>query len=190
MSCPWAGQNLQMPHPRDWQGGKMPHSSPWGGGGAEPSRNWLMHNTVLKMGQCSVRWLTAWERGLRNGTVLRGCHARGLKKRLCPPAGVDQIKPDQEPKGLILQSLVPGYGFLAWSERHVEGSAQKVEYKAEGSGMWLCKMEGVLFHSVRHWSMIQLGVGGALISGFALNNVKTLSSFGRTLLPHGYFFWS
>ena len=30
-----------------------------------------MHNSVLKMGQCSVRWLTAWGRELRNGTVLR-----------------------------------------------------------------------------------------------------------------------
>ena len=28
-----AVQNLQMPHPRDWQGGQMPRSSPGGGGG-------------------------------------------------------------------------------------------------------------------------------------------------------------
>jgi len=29
-----AAQNLQMPHPRDWQGGQMLRSSPgWGGGG-------------------------------------------------------------------------------------------------------------------------------------------------------------
>ena len=31
--APWAVQNLQMPHPRDWQGGQMPRSSPGGGGG-------------------------------------------------------------------------------------------------------------------------------------------------------------
>ena len=176
-----------MPHPRDWQGGQMPTVA-GGGGGAGPSWNWLMHNT--EDGTVFSEVANSWGRGIRNRTVLRGCHASGLKKRLCPPAGVDQIKPDQEPKGLILQLLVPGYGFLAWSERHMEGSAQKVEYIAEGSGMWLCKMECVLFHSLRHWCMIQLGVGGALISGFALNNVQTVSSFGWTLLPHGYFFWS
>ena len=28
-----AAQNLQMPHPRDCQGGQMPRSSPGGGGG-------------------------------------------------------------------------------------------------------------------------------------------------------------
>ena len=139
------------------------------------------------MGQCSVRWLTAGGEGYATGQSLEAATPVVLKKRLCPPAGVDQIKPDQEPKGLVLQLLVPGYGFLAWSERHMEGSAQKVEYIEEGSGMWLCKMECVLFHSLRHWCMIQLGVGGALISGFALNNVSTLSSFGRTLLSHGYF---
>ena len=30
-----AVQNLQMPHPRDWQGGQMPRSSPGGGGWAQ-----------------------------------------------------------------------------------------------------------------------------------------------------------
>ena len=30
---PWAAQNLQMPHPRDWQGMQMPCSSPGRGGG-------------------------------------------------------------------------------------------------------------------------------------------------------------
>ena len=30
---PRAVQKLQMPHPRDWQGGEMPRSSPGGGGG-------------------------------------------------------------------------------------------------------------------------------------------------------------
>ena len=33
MSGPRAVQHLQMPHPRDWQGGQMPRSSPGGGGG-------------------------------------------------------------------------------------------------------------------------------------------------------------
>ena len=28
MPGPRAVQNLQMPHPRDWQGGQMPRSSP------------------------------------------------------------------------------------------------------------------------------------------------------------------
>ena len=28
-----AVQNLQMPHPQDWQCGQMPRSSPGGGGG-------------------------------------------------------------------------------------------------------------------------------------------------------------
>ena len=31
MPGPRAVQNLQMPHPRDWQGGQMPRSSPGGG---------------------------------------------------------------------------------------------------------------------------------------------------------------
>ena len=35
MSGPRAVQNLQMPHPRDWQGGKMPRSSPGGEGWAQ-----------------------------------------------------------------------------------------------------------------------------------------------------------
>ena len=30
MPGPRAAQNLQMPHPRDWQGGQMPRSSPGG----------------------------------------------------------------------------------------------------------------------------------------------------------------
>ena len=29
---PQAAQNLQMPHPRHWQGGQMPRSIPVGGG--------------------------------------------------------------------------------------------------------------------------------------------------------------
>ena len=33
MPGPWAVQNLQMPHPRDWQGVQMPLSSLGGGGG-------------------------------------------------------------------------------------------------------------------------------------------------------------
>jgi len=33
MPGPWAAQNLQMPHPRDWLGEQMPRSSPGGGGG-------------------------------------------------------------------------------------------------------------------------------------------------------------
>ena len=43
MSGPRAVQNLQMPHPRDWQGVQMPRSS---GGVEGPGRrwNWLMHN--------------------------------------------------------------------------------------------------------------------------------------------------
>ena len=32
MRGPRAEQNLQMLHPRDWQGGQMPRSSPGGGG--------------------------------------------------------------------------------------------------------------------------------------------------------------
>ena len=32
MPDPWAVQSLQMPHPRDWQGGQMPRSSRGGGG--------------------------------------------------------------------------------------------------------------------------------------------------------------
>ena len=32
MPGPQAAQNLQMPHPRDWQGGQMPDISPGGGG--------------------------------------------------------------------------------------------------------------------------------------------------------------
>ena len=32
MPGPRAAQNLQMSHPRDWQGGQMPCSSPGGGG--------------------------------------------------------------------------------------------------------------------------------------------------------------
>ena len=32
MPAPRAVQNLQMPHPRDWQGGQMPRSNPGGGG--------------------------------------------------------------------------------------------------------------------------------------------------------------
>ena len=35
MSGPWAAQNLQMPYPRNWQGGHMPRSSPGGGGWAQ-----------------------------------------------------------------------------------------------------------------------------------------------------------
>ena len=35
MPGPRAVQNLQMPHPRDWQGGQMPRSSPGGGGWAQ-----------------------------------------------------------------------------------------------------------------------------------------------------------
>ena len=33
MPGPRVAQNLQIPHPRDWQGGQMPRSSPRGGGG-------------------------------------------------------------------------------------------------------------------------------------------------------------
>ena len=33
MLGPRAVQHLQMPHPRDWQGGQMPRSCPGGGGG-------------------------------------------------------------------------------------------------------------------------------------------------------------
>ena len=33
MPGPLAVQNLQMPHPRDWQGVQMPRSSPGGRGG-------------------------------------------------------------------------------------------------------------------------------------------------------------
>ena len=33
MPGPRAVQNLQMPHPQDWQGGQMPRSSPGGGEG-------------------------------------------------------------------------------------------------------------------------------------------------------------
>ena len=33
MPGPRAVQNLQMSHPRDWQGGQMPRSSPGRGGG-------------------------------------------------------------------------------------------------------------------------------------------------------------
>ena len=33
MPVPRAAQNLQMPYPRDWNGGQMPRSSPWWGGG-------------------------------------------------------------------------------------------------------------------------------------------------------------
>ena len=33
MPGPRAVQNLQMPQPRDWQGGKMPRSCPGGSGG-------------------------------------------------------------------------------------------------------------------------------------------------------------
>ena len=33
MPGPRAAQNLQMPHPRDWQDRQMPRSSPGGGGG-------------------------------------------------------------------------------------------------------------------------------------------------------------
>ena len=40
MSGPRAAQNLQMPYPRDWQGGQMPRGSP---GVAGRSWNWLMH---------------------------------------------------------------------------------------------------------------------------------------------------
>ena len=37
MPGPRAVQNLQMPHPRDWQGGQMSRSSPGGEGGwAQP----------------------------------------------------------------------------------------------------------------------------------------------------------
>ena len=43
MPDPRAEQNLQMTHPRHWQGEKMPCSSP-GGGGAGRRWNWLMHN--------------------------------------------------------------------------------------------------------------------------------------------------
>ena len=37
MPGPRAVQDLQMPHPRDWQGGQMPRSCPggWGGGWAQ-----------------------------------------------------------------------------------------------------------------------------------------------------------
>ena len=35
MPGPRAVQNLQMPHPQDWQGGQMPRSSPGGGGWAQ-----------------------------------------------------------------------------------------------------------------------------------------------------------
>ena len=35
MPGPRAVQNLQMPHPRDCQGGQMPRSSPGGGGLAQ-----------------------------------------------------------------------------------------------------------------------------------------------------------
>ena len=41
MPGPPAEQNLQIPHPRDWQGGQMPRSSP---GGGKPNWNWLVHN--------------------------------------------------------------------------------------------------------------------------------------------------
>ena len=47
MPGPRAAQDLQMPHPRDWQGGQMPRSSPGGGGGAGRSWNWLMHKFKL-----------------------------------------------------------------------------------------------------------------------------------------------
>ena len=35
MPGPRVVQNLQMPHPRDWQGGRMPRSGPGGGGEGE-----------------------------------------------------------------------------------------------------------------------------------------------------------
>ena len=35
MPGPRAVQDLQMPHPRDWQGGQMPRSCPGGGGWAQ-----------------------------------------------------------------------------------------------------------------------------------------------------------
>ena len=53
MPGPRAAQNLQMPHPSDWQGGQMPCSSPAGGGGgggewsAWHSWNWLKHYLEL-----------------------------------------------------------------------------------------------------------------------------------------------
>ena len=43
MPGPRAVQNLQMPHPRDWQGGKCPAVARGrGGGGAGRRWNWLM----------------------------------------------------------------------------------------------------------------------------------------------------
>ena len=43
MPGPRAVQNLQLPHPRDWQGGQMPRCSP---GAAGRSWNWLMHEDL------------------------------------------------------------------------------------------------------------------------------------------------
>ena len=42
MPGPRAVQNLEMPHPRDWQGGQMPRSSP-GGGGAQVELTDALH---------------------------------------------------------------------------------------------------------------------------------------------------
>ena len=42
MPSPRAGQNLQMPHPRDWKGRQLPRSSPGGG-------DWL--------GAAGIEWL-------------------------------------------------------------------------------------------------------------------------------------
>ena len=61
MPGPRAVQNLQIPHPRDCQGGQMPRSSR-GGGGAGLRWNWLMHKrtnevkiaVLLKMGLCEI----------------------------------------------------------------------------------------------------------------------------------------
>ena len=45
MHGPWAVQNLQMPHPRDWQGGQMARSSPEGGWAQVELTDALFHTT-------------------------------------------------------------------------------------------------------------------------------------------------
>ena len=52
MPGPRAVQNLQMPHPQDWQGGQMPHSSPVGVLGTGGIDWCIMHlsiNGLLRM---------------------------------------------------------------------------------------------------------------------------------------------
>ena len=72
MPVPRAAQNLQMPYPRDWNGGQMPRSSPWWGGGG-----------VVGLGAAGIDWCITEDVGRRASTAYRMIKKK--KKKLIEP---------------------------------------------------------------------------------------------------------